>query len=44
MSNTVPHQQNKCYPKGVRLSEKLLLQHSVMKFDRSNKFYVIMGK
>ena len=26
-------------PKGVRLSEKLqLTQHSVMKFDRSNKF------
>ena len=31
-------QQNKCYPKGVRLSEKQL-QHSVMKYNRSNKFY-----
>ena len=30
------HQQNRCYPRGVRLSEKL--QHSVMKFDRSDKF------
>ena len=30
-------QQNKCYPqKSVRLPEKM--QHSVMKFDRSNKF------
>ena len=29
-------QQNKWYHKGVRLSKKL--QHSVMKFDRSNKF------
>ena len=28
-------QQNKCYPNGVRLSEKL--QQFVMKFDRSNK-------
>ena len=27
-------QQNKCYYKGVTLSEKL--QHSVMIFDRSN--------
>ena len=33
------HQQNKCYPKGVRLSEKLqLTAHSVIKFDRIKKF------
>ena len=28
-------------PKGVRLSEKVqLTKHSVMKFDRGNKFYL----
>ena len=39
-------QQNKCYPKGVRLSEKLLLTAALcMTFTAvTNLTYVIMGK
>ena len=44
----IPSKINVTYPKGIRLWEKLqltILQHSIMKFDRSNKFtYIIMGK
>ena len=34
------HQQNKCYPQWCQIVRQTAvnLQHSVMKFDRSNKF------
>ena len=31
-------QQNKCYPKKCKYVKKKKLEHSIMKFDSSNKF------